>query len=290
MLEYRLLGGAESRAAVRRDNLIIDAGAHVGQDTAYYIAKGFDVVAIEANPELAEQLGDRFAADVAAGRLRILNTAVAPTSGTQRLAVADEITIWSSLSPALVSRNEAVGTRYRYVDVPAISFEEVLQDVGVPYYLKVDIEGFDMLCVKGLHKFSDRPAFVSIESHVSIADSSWESVFDELAHLWVLGYRGFQFVNQNHHPRVTLPIPSREGKYVDHTFTESSSGPFGEEAPGRWRSVGPTIAEGTGLWLHHNFAGFGGRWASSRIAQRYLQTLASVGRMIGWYDLHARLG
>lgn len=118
---------------MRSDNLIIDVGAHVGQDTAYYLAKGFDVVAVEANPELADQLGDRFTADVASGRLRILNTAVAPTSGTQRLAVSDEITIWSSLSPELVNRNEAVGTRYRYVDVPAVSFDEVLRDVGVPH-------------------------------------------------------------------------------------------------------------------------------------------------------------
>jgi len=32
------------------DNLVYDVGMHTGQDTAYYLFKGYDVVAIEANP------------------------------------------------------------------------------------------------------------------------------------------------------------------------------------------------------------------------------------------------
>jgi len=35
-------------------NLIIDVGVHQGEDTEYYLKKGFCVVGIEADPQLYE--------------------------------------------------------------------------------------------------------------------------------------------------------------------------------------------------------------------------------------------
>ena len=39
------------------DDLIFDVGLHHGDDAAYYLSKGFRVVGIEANPQLAERCG-----------------------------------------------------------------------------------------------------------------------------------------------------------------------------------------------------------------------------------------
>jgi hypothetical protein len=94
------------------------------------------------------------------------------------------------------AQRELAGTRYRMVAVPAVRFEDILAEVGMPHYLKVDIEGFDMLCVRVLRAFDDRPDFLSIESAVSSLDAPFEKVFDELAELWPLGYRPFAYVNQ----------------------------------------------------------------------------------------------
>jgi hypothetical protein len=45
-----------------------------GDDTAYYLSRGFRTVAIEANPELVKYAKARFAREIASGRLIILNT------------------------------------------------------------------------------------------------------------------------------------------------------------------------------------------------------------------------
>jgi hypothetical protein len=37
-------------------NLIYDVGMHEGEDTQFYIARGFKVVSIEANPQLAARI------------------------------------------------------------------------------------------------------------------------------------------------------------------------------------------------------------------------------------------
>ena len=60
--------------------LIYDFGMHKGEDTEYYLKKGFEVVSFEANPELAAHCRERFAEEIAAGRLTIVEGAVAPAA------------------------------------------------------------------------------------------------------------------------------------------------------------------------------------------------------------------
>jgi FkbM family methyltransferase len=274
----------------RRGDLIIDVGLHTGEDTAFYLAKGFNVAAVEANPDLVSAAEARFAPEIERGRLRLFGVAIAERRATMPLAVADEATVWSSLSPEFVARNEQTsGTRYRYVDVPTVPFADILDEVGIPYYLKIDIEGFDMLCVKALHRFDAKPKFVSIESSATATQASSAAVFDELAELWTLGYRDFKYVNQRRHPERRSPRPPGEGDYVDATFTMESSGPFGEETPGAWMPLARALGWAQLLRLHHGVAGLGGRWSCSAPALAYTRLRKRLGIYAGWYDLHARL-
>lgn len=273
---------------MKRDRLIIDVGMHDGGDTAFYLAKGFDVVAIEANPVLAAAAEQRFASEIARGRLRIVSVAIAETKGTMPLAVAEDASIWSSLSPDFVRRNEKHGdATYHHIDVPTVPFEEILDEVGVPYYLKADIEGLDMLCVRALRRFDERPDFVSIESNVSALHAPFERVFDELAQLWALGYRSFKYVNQRKNPAVALPYPPREGQFVERRFSMNDSGAFGLESPGRWLSVGRALVLSQALRTSHNLGGLGGRWRHTLPSRAYGRLRYTLGRPVGWYDLHA---
>jgi FkbM family methyltransferase len=126
---------------VKHNDLIIDVGFHRGEDARFYLDKGFRCVAVEANPALVEQAPSQFAEELADGRLQIYGVAIAAEPGTVQFSVADDTTIWSSVSPAFVERNERLmATRYHTVDVPAMRFEDILNEVGMPHYLKVDIE------------------------------------------------------------------------------------------------------------------------------------------------------
>ena len=40
--------------------LVYDVGVHRGDDTAYYLHKGYRVVGVEADPAMADHLRDRF--------------------------------------------------------------------------------------------------------------------------------------------------------------------------------------------------------------------------------------
>jgi FkbM family methyltransferase len=275
---------------MKRENLIIDVGMHDGSDTAFYLAKGFDVVAIEAHPDLADAAVRRFDRELASGQLRILPVAIAETDGTLPFGIAEDMSIWSSLSSEFIQRNEKKsGTRYRYVEVQSRRFESVLEEFGVPRYLKIDIEGNDMLCIRALRRFVERPSFVSVESAVSSHGAPFDDVFDELSELWGLGYRGFAYVNQRDHPRRREPMPAREGHRAGTELTMNHTGLFGDELPRRWRSISTTLAQAQLLRLRHNTVGYGGRWSESAIGWRYASVRRRLGGHHSWYDLHARL-
>ena len=61
--------------------LIYDVGMHNGDDTAYYLWRGFRVVAIEPNPGLVATAAERFRREIEAGELKVLNVAVAAEDG-----------------------------------------------------------------------------------------------------------------------------------------------------------------------------------------------------------------
>jgi FkbM family methyltransferase len=276
----------------KHDDLIIDVGMHTGEDTAFYLAKGFRVVAVEANPVLVSAARTRFAREIASGRLRIMDVAIANEAGVETLAVADgEFSIWSSLSSDYISRNAGIGVEYTQIQVPGVRFESILAECGIPHYLKIDIEGLDMLCVKALHQFSQRPSYVSLESNVSAPGAPAEAVISELAELWTLGYRRFKYVNQRRPEAQTGPNPPLEGAYVDAPFDPDGSGPFGRETPGPWLGLPAALAHAQLLRLAHNVGGYGGQWEYSLPGRAYRRLRAQFKRSPpGWYDIHARLG
>src|SRR5579862_2392045 len=108
-------------------DLIYDVGMYDGTDTAAYLAQGYRVVAIEANPQLVALAEKRFAREIADSRLQILNVAVGSNSGTARL--------WVPESPAMlnwttVNRGELEnrGVAMKHIDVEARTFSSILAE------------------------------------------------------------------------------------------------------------------------------------------------------------------
>ncbi|MCU0773290.1 MAG: FkbM family methyltransferase [Ideonella sp.] len=236
--------------AMQKD-LVYDVGLHVGQDTDYYLKKGFRVVAIEANPLLVTECTERFAFAVATGRLTIVNVGIAQEEGILPFYVNDQLSEWSSF-------NHQIGTTrgpYHVIQVPVTTLEKVMAKHGVPYYLKIDIEGLDLAAVQSLRPLPDKPRHVSLEN-------GEKHLIDEL---YEQGYRRFKFVNQAKIHEIRLHPPAREGLYVDHQFPFGASGPFGDETDGPWLDRAAVTALSEAYWNNPN----------------------RDANIHGWYDLHA---
>lgn len=272
-----------------KPDLIFDIGMHNGDDTAHYLHRGFKVVAVEADPDLASAGRERFASEIAAGRLVIVNAAIAEQVGEAEFWICDQLRVWNSFDHSIASRN---GLPCHSVKVQTLPLRDLLAEHGVPYYLKVDIEGHDHIAIADVSS-QEAPEFISMELN---------SVDD----FWLLrskGYRRFKCIQQGCFKPVLSPRLSLKSafnvlmirlkttslanflraKYValrrtrpaapatgTWSFAPGSSGPFGEETPGEWMPFENV--------LH--------AWLSREVGHPLGYGVPPPGIGI-WYDLHA---
>lgn len=261
--------------------LIYDVGAHLGEDTDFYLKKGFRVVAVEANPGLIEKLKARFRSNLADGSLVLVEGAIAEDSGEVEFYVNQNLSVWGTIRPAWAERNAILGGQSKLIKVQGITFAKVLGKYGVPYYLKIDIEGADLLCLKSLIGAQDKPRFVSIESE----KRSWNMLLQEFEIFRAIGYSRFKVVDQTLVQQQKTPNPAAEGHYAEHKFESVSSGLFGKELPEAWLTATQAIERYRAIFLRYRlFGDFG--------ALRRLWRIPGFGRVFKpapHYDTHATI-
>jgi len=262
--------------------VIFDVGAHMGEDLSFYLALGYDVVAIEANPSLVTGLEERFADDIAEGRLTIMPVAVGARQGSVTFYLNSEHSVWGTADPMWAERNRKMGTESVEIEVPSMDVLDIIADHGCPEYIKIDIEGADLACLKALSTGPCRPKYVSIES----CKTSWRDLMTEFEVLESQGYRRFKVVRQGRHHRYNGEFRAVDGSMVDYHFDKDSSGPFGPYLRGRWLTKEQAVRRYRIIFAGYLTLG------DTTLAHKAMQRVPVVRRgldIVGWYDTHASL-
>jgi FkbM family methyltransferase len=242
------------------DNLIFDFGFHNGDDTDFYLAKGFRVVAVEADPYLVQKGLDRFESHIRSNQLLLINKAVSDVSGVQNFYIHPVKSDWSSCFRELA---ESDGSTAQVVTIETTGLDDLCKLYGVPRYLKVDIEGCDLIVARQISYIQEKPKFVSFETNKRDA----AGIF---AYLYVSGYAGYQLINQANNPARTSPVLNGEGKPITYQFSRYSSGYFGEDLPkDKWLSYDDALAR--------------------YLKYKELKQIDNQELGLGWLDLHTRL-
>ena len=247
---------------------VFDIGMYDAADTAYYLESGHKVVAVEANPVLVERATARFTREIEAGRLICINAAVSSDSSPVALNISGDDLGSSSIFADRVTHRRPLGT----VTVPGVTVGELIARHGVPFYMKVDIEGADRMCVLGLTRDA-RPHFLSFE-----IGGDFEELME---HVQELGYTRFKIVDQ-----VTFRELANQDSLYDRAIRRlvrylGYAEPALIRRAGRFfiagRSSGPLPPETDGRW--YPGAEIISRWRKAK----------SANALSGWYDLHAAL-
>ena len=229
--------------------LIIDVGVSEGNDTAYYLAKGFRVIAVEADPKICRALQSRFQLEIKSGALVLLNFAASKKFGESvDFFVHDQHQAVSSM----YKREGVDPAGYSVYSVSTIDWHTLQAQAGVPRYLKIDIEGHEEQFLAGMVGHAETPEFISIEAYR----------FRPCEMLYEMGYTRFKLVNQNPPGGFQLPARQLEGFCVESVNFTHGSGPFGLDL------------FGDGEWL--DFEAFRQAWAPSVPQMQYT-----------WFDCHA---
>ena len=278
--------------AKKYGDLVYDVGMHQGEDTDYYLKKGFRVIAFEANPKLVAKSRSRFADAIRDKKLIIVEGAITDKpGGTSESTVSfyenAKLSEWGTVVSDWARRNEALGASSQVIEVPIVDFARSLRQFGIPHYLKIDIEGMDTVCLAALAQFEQKPDYVSLESNkASIAELA-----EELNLLTQLGYTKFKAIQQVHVPRQREPNPSQEGCVVGRRFEVGTTGLFGADLPQEWKDYNDTLREYKFIFFGYRLFGDYGvlrKYFLGEALRRVLCHLLRTPSFPGWYDTHAK--
>jgi FkbM family methyltransferase len=247
---------------------VFDIGMYDGADTEYYLQSGFRVVAVEPNPVLVQRARERFKAAITEDRLVCVEAAITPDGAETTLNLSGDDLGSSSTDAAWVASRQPLGT----IAVAGTTVGELIDTYGVPYYMKVDIEGADRWCILALTT-PQRPPYVSFELRTD---------FEELLeHLSSIGFARFKIISQvnfrclrnerNLRDRVSLRAIQMLG-YSQPEFVRRRGRFFRvghSSGPGPWESDGRT-------WL-----------SATSVVKTWRRLRREGEHSWRWYDVHA---
>ena len=118
-------------------------------------------VAVEANPLLAKRITSKFSKDIEEGRLKIYNNCIVDNK------VDDTVEFYRHKTRSGLSR---FGKPLRFlsdfevINVEPITYQEIVAEVGAPYYVKIDLEGLDYMIYNSIVKSGEIPMYISCEN------------------------------------------------------------------------------------------------------------------------------
>ena len=201
-----------------------------------------------------------------AGQLVCVNKAISASGEPVELILCGDDLGSSSIQANRVAALRPIGA----IQVPGTTTQQLIQEFGVPHFIKCDIEGADRFCVLGLDA-PTRPQYLSYE-----AGEDFEEL---LQHCRKIGFTKFKIINQlsfrelanqgNLRDWLILGVLRRLGyaepEYVRRTGRFFVSG----------HSAGPAPWSSDGAWQSAEEAS--ARWNRAKRANA----------LNGWYDVHA---
>lgn len=170
------------------DALVFDIGANVGTMTTIFASLGAKVIAVEPNPDCARHIERTTSRD----RVEVLQAAVGEKNGQADLEISDRKDKMSSLSSewreAVTKGNPSYARQWnRKLTVPMITLDSLVQQFGAPFYIKIDVEGYEHQVLSGL---STCPPLLSFEFNSVFLDPALGAlenpIFNEAAFNYTL--------------------------------------------------------------------------------------------------------
>lgn len=134
---------------ISKNDLVFDVGANVGNRVSSFLECGAKVIAVEPQPNCVAILKEKFG-----DKITVEAVGIGETQGELDMHIATDSTVSSFNQEYIDSTKE----RFKYtkwidtIKVPIITMNDLIAKYGIPKFCKIDVEGFELEVLKGLHQ------------------------------------------------------------------------------------------------------------------------------------------
>jgi FkbM family methyltransferase len=206
--------------------IIFDFGSNNGQNLSYFLEKAEIVICVEANTILTERIKKKFKHHINNNSLFIENICLSEIDGVKDFYISKKSDHKSTLIPPQNKEN------YHRITIPSMTPSNIIKKyrnkllINEIEYIKIDIEGYDHIILDDLFKNNIYPKYLSAEVHDSIVINL----------ILNSPYKSFKFLEGNE-----IGINVKKIKFLNYKqesikidFIQGSSGPYGEDIPGKY--------------------------------------------------------
>ena len=164
-------------------DLFFDIGAHLGEKSKKLLDKNLKIVMLEPLPQCVKQLKEKFKNNK---NIEILQKAVGRTMGNMTLEVNSKMPTISTMAKHWKNGRFSNQKWDQKISVEVTTLAHLIKIYGLPNYIKIDVEGFELDVLLGLTR---KAGIISFEFTSEFLDQSTKC----LNHLKDIGYDEFNF-------------------------------------------------------------------------------------------------
>jgi FkbM family methyltransferase len=171
--------------------IAFDIGANIGQTVNELLPNYDKIICFEPNPSLVTIIKNKFFNN---DKVTIEELGLSDKIETKKFNISNSHVV-STFSEDWINNSRFTNV-YNWdtsIDVKTTTLDEVINKYGIPYFIKIDVEGYEYEVIKGLTKLLENTYFA-----FEWAEEQYEIVNKTIKYLKELGYNNFSYTYQDY--------------------------------------------------------------------------------------------
>jgi FkbM family methyltransferase len=167
-------------------NLVFDIGSNIGNTVGYLLTRSNRVISFEPIPALAEHIKNQFAGQ----NVEVVQKGLSDAVETKTFYLSNMGGVLSTFESDWITKSRFTdkGRWDAQIEVQTTTLDNIIEEYGIPDFVKIDVEGYEYQVFCGLTKLLENTLF-----GFEWAEEMFDTTIKSIEYVSKLGYTKFAY-------------------------------------------------------------------------------------------------